>query len=67
MLDTSRHFFSVKSILTFLDTLSAAKFNVLHWHIVDDDSFPMELQSFPNVTRTGAFTEKEVYSRDMIK
>lgn len=55
MLDTSRRFYQVDSIKQTLDTLSAAKFNVFHWHAVDDDSFPIELKSYPNVTSNGAF------------
>jgi hexosaminidase len=55
MLDTSRHFYQVSTILSLLDVMAAAKFNVFHWHIVDDDSFPLELTTFPNVTLGGAF------------
>lgn len=62
MLDTSRRFYSVASIKQILDSMAAAKFNVLHWHLVDDDSFPMELQSFPNVTRDAAFSADRVYT-----
>ncbi len=32
------------------DGMSYDKLNVLHWHIVDDQSFPFELRSFPNMT-----------------
>lgn len=56
MLDTSRHYFSVDGIKTMLDALAVSKFNVLHWHIVDDDSFAMESKTFPNLTFNGAFT-----------
>lgn len=55
MLDTSRRFYQVSTIKSVLDVLAASKFNVFHWHLVDDDSFPLELSSFPNVTLNGAF------------
>ena len=67
MLDTSRRFYSQKTIEQILDSLAAAKFNVFHWHIVDDDSFPWELASFPNVTFNGAFAEDQVYTLKIIK
>ena len=55
MLDTSRRYFEVSTIKEFLDVLAAAKFNVFHWHAVDDDSFPIELDSYPTVAQGGAF------------
>lgn len=67
MLDTSRHFFSVDGIKTVLDALALSKFNVLHWHIVDDDSFAMDSKSFPNLTFSGAFTKDNRYTRQMMK
>jgi hexosaminidase len=67
MLDTSRRFYSVDSILQILRAMAAAKFNILHWHIVDDESFPMELKLLPNVTRNGAFRREEVYTHIQIK
>ncbi len=55
MLDTARHYFPINSIKELIETLSLAKFSVLHWHIVDDSSFPMELKSNPSITENGAF------------
>ena len=50
MIDTARHFLNVKTILQHLEAMSYNKLNVLHWHIVDDQSFPYDSETFPNVT-----------------
>ena len=56
MLDTARHYFSNQTIKELIETLSAAKFSVLHWHIVDDESFPLHLDSAPDLAQYGAFS-----------
>ena len=33
-----------------------SKMNVLHWHIVDDDSFPLVLDSHPELAQYGSFS-----------
>lgn len=43
--------------------MALAKFNVFHWHIVDDDSFPMEVIAYPYLDGYGAFSKNEVYSK----
>ena len=35
MIETSRHFLPVASILRTLDAMAFSKLNVLHWHVVD--------------------------------
>lgn len=62
MLDTARHFFSVDYLKKLMDNLSLAKFSVLHWHIVDDESFPLDIPSQPTLAKNAAYSAKEVYS-----
>jgi len=49
LIDTSRHFQSVASILNVLDSMAYAKLNVLHWHVTDSQSFPYESKAYPKL------------------
>ena len=45
-----------------VDGMSAAKLNKLHWHLADDQAFPLVLPSLPNLSKLGAFSPAERYS-----
>lgn len=53
LIDTARHFLPVEAIRATIDAMMYSKMNVLHWHIVDEDSFPMEVPTRPELSQYG--------------
>jgi hexosaminidase len=66
MVDSSRHYLPVNALERIIDTLPMNKFNVLHWHMVDAQSFPVDTPSAPQMIQ-GAYDSSLVYSMDDIK
>ena len=60
MIDTARHFLPLPVIRRVIDSLVYAKLNVLHWHMTDDQSFPMQSRSHPKLWE-GSFSPHERY------
>ncbi len=54
MIDTARHFLPVDTIKHAIDGMLYNKLNVLHWHIVDEDSFPMFVPTVPELSQSGS-------------
>ncbi|KAG2202421.1 hypothetical protein INT47_008892 [Mucor saturninus] len=61
LLDTARNFYPVESILHLLEALSYNKMNVFHWHATDSQSWPMYMNSLPELSQKGAYSTQEVY------
>ena len=57
MVDTSRHYLSMNVLFQTLDLMEINKMNVFHWHIVDNQAFPYQSTTFPNL-RLVAVSEK---------
>uniref|UniRef100_A0A0E0HEI0 Beta-hexosaminidase n=1 Tax=Oryza nivara TaxID=4536 RepID=A0A0E0HEI0_ORYNI len=63
LIDTSRHYLPVPVIKSVIDSMTYSKLNVLHWHIVDEQSFPIEIPSYPKLWN-GAYSYSERYTMD---
>jgi len=65
LLDCSRHFIPVEAIKRTLDGMAAFKYNVLHWHLSDDQGFRMESKVFPKLHKLGS--DDLFYTQDEIR
>ncbi len=59
MLDVARHFFTKDEVKRFIDEMVTYKYNVLHWHLTDDEGWRVEIKSLPNLTKKGAWNVKK--------
>lgn len=55
MLDTSRHFYTPAFIKKLIDLASLHHLNVFHWHLTDDQGWRLPVDSWPELTETGAW------------
>lgn len=51
LLDTARNFLPVDVIKKQLDGMASTKLNVFHWHATDSQSFPLESERVPQLSR----------------
>ncbi len=78
MLDVSRYFMDAEYVKQYIDIMAMHKLNVLHWHLIDDAGWRIEIKKYPKLTSVGAwrgngkdrqnggfYTQKEM--RDIVK
>eukprot|EP00759_Apiculatamorpha_spiralis_P020838 PhF_6_TR26080/c1_g1_i2/m.36822/K12373/HEXA_B; hexosaminidase len=67
LVDTSRHFLPVSTLKHVIDGLSYNKMNLLHWHIVDQNSFPCGSNTYPQLALKGAYSPSAIYSPEAMR
>ena len=59
MFDVSRHFFTKDEIKRYIDDMVKYKYNLLHFHLTDDQGWRIEIKSLPRLTEVGAWNVKK--------
>lgn len=65
MIDTARNYQSMKATKRQIDGLSLSKMNVLHWHLVDAQAWPVEIESYPEMWKDSYGPNKRWSIQDM--
>ena len=60
MFDVSRHFFTKKEVEQYIDQMVRYKYNLLHFHLTDDEGWRIEIKGLPKLTEIGAWNVKKV-------
>ena len=64
LLDVCRHWMPVEVVKRTLDGMEAAKLNVLHWHLSEDQGFRVESKKLPRLQEMGSggnyYTQAEI-------
>ncbi|MCX3266968.1 family 20 glycosylhydrolase [Pedobacter agri] len=56
MFDVARHFFTKEEVKKFIDNMVRYKFNLLHFHLTDDEGWRIEIKGLPKLTEVGAWS-----------
>ncbi|KAJ5899901.1 hypothetical protein N7495_004645 [Penicillium taxi] len=66
MVDTGRNFITVPKILEQIDGMALSKLNVLHWHLDDAQSWPVQMHTYPEMTKD-AYSPREIFTESDIR
>ncbi|KAI9824854.1 MAG: N-acetyl-glucosamine-6-phosphate deacetylase [Thelocarpon impressellum] len=61
-MDVARNWFPVDDLLHLIDAVSWNKFNRLHLHVTDSQSWPLEIPAIPELADKGAYRKGLSYS-----
>ena len=65
LIDSVRHFFSVETLKRQIDGMAAAKYNIFHWHLTDDQGWRLESKEFPKLHQLAS--QGHYYSHEDIR
>ena len=57
LVDSSRHYLPVSLIKSIITGISFSKYNTMHWHVIDAQSFPLYLPSIPELSEKGSYKQ----------
>jgi hexosaminidase len=63
MIDSGRNYLSKKKIKEQIDGMALSKLNVLHWHMVDAQSWAVDLETYPDMIED-AYSPNEIYTKE---
>lgn len=67
LLDTSRHYLSMKTIKAVIRGMGYNKLNRLHLHLTDTASFPLQVPTEPNLFMYGGYSSSMFYDEARIQ
>lgn len=47
--------------------LTSSQLGTLYWHVIDSQSFPLEVEAFPALAEKGAYSSSEIYTQQDVK
>ena len=65
LLDSARHFLPIEDIKRQLDGMAAAKLNVFHWHLTDDQGWRFASDSYPKLQQKAS--DGLYYTREQMR
>lgn len=65
LLDPARHFLPLETLRRQIDGIAAARMNVFHWHLTDDQGWRFASEHFPQLQQKGS--DGLFYSREQMK
>ena len=64
MLDVARHYMPVDNILRVIEAASLCGMNRMHWHLVDDQGWRLEIKRYPRLTEVGSRRGKSFFGAE---